>query len=131
MAFTKEEQMTAKQQFFIFILVGILNTFFGYCCYAFFIFLGLSYPLALAYSTILGVLFNFKTTGKLVFKNSNNRLIFKFVSVYLCTYFFNMTLIGFLTRLSFDLYLAGFIAVFPSAILGFILNKTLVFRRAP
>ncbi len=120
--------MTSKQQIFIFILVGILNTIFGYCCYAGFIYLGLSYPLALLYSTILGVLFNFKTTGKFVFKNSNNLLIFKFISVYVCTYFFNMILISLLTHFSFDLYLAGLIAVFPSAILGFILNKTLVFK---
>ncbi|MBA2710860.1 MAG: GtrA family protein [Tatlockia sp.] len=120
--------MTAKTQIFIFILVGILNTIFGYCCYAAFIFIGISYPLALLYSTILGVLFNFKTTGKFVFKNSNNLLIFKFISVYVCTYFFNMALISGLSHFSFNLYISGLIAVIPSAILGFILNKTLVFK---
>ncbi len=119
--------MTSKQQIFIFILVGIINTIFGYCCYAAFIYIGIAYPLALLYSTVLGVLFNFKTTGKFVFKNSNNLLIFKFVSVYICTYFFNIILIKFLS-LSFNLYLSGLIAVIPAAMLGFVLNKTLVFK---
>ncbi|MBA2652444.1 MAG: GtrA family protein [Tatlockia sp.] len=116
-----------KQQIITYILVGMLNTAFSYLCYASFIYLGLSYPLALLYATIIGVCFNFKTTGKIVFKNTNNLLFFKFISVYICIYFFNTTLVGFL-KSSFDLYTAGFIALFPSAILGFILNKNLVFK---
>jgi len=120
--------MTTKQQVFIFILVGIINTLFGYSCYALFLFLGMTYPLALLCSTILGVLFNFKTTGKFVFKNSDNLLFFKFVSVYIALYFFNMSLISLFRLFSPNLYLAGFIAIFPSAVLGFLLNKTLVFK---
>jgi putative flippase GtrA len=122
--------MSSKQQIFIYILVGILNTIFGYCCYAGFLFLGLPYPLALLCSSILGVLFNFKTTGKIVFKNSNNFLIFKFISVYIFLYFFNITLISLLKFIAADLYIAGLIVIFPSAILGFILNKQLVFKTA-
>ena len=62
-----------------FVLVGILNTAFGYLVFALLLFLGLHYTLAVILSTIAGVLFNFKTTGTLVFKNHNNKLIFKFV----------------------------------------------------
>ena len=120
--------MTGKQQIFVFILVGIVNTIFGYSCYALFLYLGMAYPLALLCSTILGVLFNFKTTGKFVFKNSDNLLFFKFVSVYVGLYFFNMSFISLFRLIAPNLYLAGFIAIFPSAILGFLLNKTLVFR---
>ena len=68
-----------------FIFVGVLNTAFGYLAYALLLFLGLHYTLAVVLSTIAGVLFNFKTTGTIVFKNNNNKLIFKFVAVYAIT----------------------------------------------
>ncbi|KTD36424.1 O antigen biosynthesis protein [Legionella nautarum] len=120
--------MSSKEELIRYILVGILNTLFSYLWYAFFITIGLRYPVALLFSTVLGVLFNFKTFGKLVFKNSNNQLIFKFIGVYTFLYFFNITLIGFLKQISTDLYLTGFISIIFSAGLGFILNKHLVFK---
>ncbi|MBA2656786.1 MAG: GtrA family protein [Tatlockia sp.] len=120
--------MTTKQQLIRYLFVGMLNTFFSYGCYASFIYMGLSYPLALFYATVLGIFFNFKTTGKLVFKNTNNQLVFKFISVYLAMYFLNMSLVSLFKFWSFDLYTAGFLALFPCAILGFILNKNLVFK---
>lgn len=122
--------MSSKEELVRYILVGILNTFFSYLWYAIFITLGLRYPLALLFSTVLGVLFNFKTFGKLVFKNSNNQLIFKFIGVYTFLYFFNITLIGFLKQISTDLYITGFISIIFSAGLGFVLNKRLVFKRS-
>lgn len=62
----------------LFIFVGALNTLFGYTIFTFFIMMGLHYALAALLANILGVLFNFKTTGKIVFKNSNNVLLVKF-----------------------------------------------------
>ena len=56
-----------------FVLVGILNTAFGYGCFALFIYLGLHYTIAVLLGTCLGILFNFKTLGHLVFKNKQNR----------------------------------------------------------
>lgn len=119
--------MNAKQQITRYILVGMLNTLFGYLWYAIFIAVGLSYPVALLFSTILGILFNFKTIGKLVFNSSNNLLIVKFIAVYAILYFFNLSLIGILERISTDFYLTGLIAIIISAALGFILNKRFVF----
>ncbi|MFA5960791.1 MAG: GtrA family protein [Tatlockia sp.] len=122
--------MSIKKQLITFFIVGVINTMVGYAWYALFIFCGLTYPIALLMSTCLGVLFNFKTMGKFVFKNSNNMLIFKFIGVYTFLYFFNMKLIGLLNPLIPNLYLAGLIAIIPSAALGFLLNKFLVFRKA-
>ena len=51
-----------SKRFMRFILIGIPNTAFGYSLYALLIFLGLRYDLAILIATILGVLFNFKTT---------------------------------------------------------------------
>lgn len=120
--------MTSKQEIAAFLAVGTINTLFGYSCYASFIFLGMSYPLALLCSTILGVLFNFKTIGSLVFKNSNNLLIFKFIAVYLCIYLFNISLVSLLKATNINLYIAGLIAVLPSALMSFVLNKMWVFK---
>lgn len=50
-----------------FLLVGVMNAAFGYGCFAAFLYLGLHYSLALLLATILGVLFNFKSIGALVF----------------------------------------------------------------
>ena len=117
-----------QRQLATFIIVGGLNSLFGYSCYALFVFMGLPYPVALLLATCIGVLFNFKTTGKLVFANTNNDYFLKFVTVYGFIYLFNMAFIKFMELFTSNLYLAGFVAMIPIAILGFILNKYIVFR---
>lgn len=113
-----------------FLLVGILNTVFGYGLFSLFIYLGLYYPLAVLLSTILGVLFNFKTIGKLVFGSSDNGLIFRFILVYVITYLLNIFFLWLFKRLGFEnMYINGFVLVVPLAIISFILNKFFVFRR--
>ena len=62
-----------------FFLVGVVNTIFGYSLYALFLSLGFHYNIAVLFSTILGILFNFKTIGKFVFNKSSNRFFLKFV----------------------------------------------------
>jgi len=56
-----------KHKFARFLLVGVLNTIFGYFLYGTLILIGLDYKYAVLLVTILGVLFNFQTTGRLVF----------------------------------------------------------------
>jgi len=79
-----------KHKFARFLLVGVLNTLFGYFLYGTLILIGLDYKLAVLLATILGVLFNFQTTGKLVFGSKNNKLIFRFVLVYVVTFLLNV-----------------------------------------
>ena len=112
-----------------FILVSGLNTLVGYSLYALFIFINIDYPLALLFATVLGVLFNFKTTGKFVFNNTNNDAIFKFVAVYFFVYLFNIIAIQMMQLVISNLYIAGFVVMIPSAIMTFILNKLIVFRK--
>jgi putative flippase GtrA len=122
--------MNTRQQLITFFFVGLMNTAFSYSIYSFFIFVGLHYTIAAFFSTCLGVLFNFKTTGGIVFKNKNNLLLFKFIGVYAFLYCCNITLIRFLHLFSDNLYLDGFIAIIPLAMLAFILNKFIVFRQS-
>ena len=120
--------MKIKDQALKFVVVGGLNTLVGYFLFALFIFIGMSYPLALFLATTLGVLFNFKTTGKIVFDNSTDDTFFRFVAVYIFIYLFNMLVIKLICLVTPNLYLAGFIALIPTATIAFILNKLVVFK---
>jgi putative flippase GtrA len=117
------------QPFIRFLFVGGINAIFGYGLFAFFIYLHLHYSLASLLSTILGVLFNFKTTGKLVFKSSNNRLIVRFFAVYGMVYVVNVLLLKGLKWVGLNFYVTGAILILPLAILSFLLNKKFVFKK--
>lgn len=116
--------------FIRFVLVGILNTAFGVGLYCLFIYWGVPYRTAVLLSTVLGVLFNFKTIGVLVFKNSDNRLIFRFVSAYVVVYFINIGLIRLMLEFTpLDEYIAGIVATPIVAIASFVFQKRFVFRK--
>ncbi len=116
-----------RKKFIRFLLVGALNTAFGYSLYALFIYCGLHYSLAVLLSTVIGVMFNFKTIALLVFKNRNNSLIFRFTAVYVFTYFLNVALLRVLKQLHFNMYLAGLLLLLPIAFITFLLHHSLVF----
>lgn len=116
--------------FIRFVFIGILNTAFGLGLYCLFVYWGMPYRAAVLLSTILGVLFNFKTIGAFVFKNTKNRLFFKFVAAYVIIYFINIGIIHWLLKLT-DLneYMAGIIATPIVALASFVLQKKFVFKR--
>jgi len=114
-------------RFYIFLLIGALNTLFGYSVFALLIFVGLHYTLAVLISTCAGVLFNFKTTGKIVFNSTDNTLLFKFILVYCVLYFINILMLKIFLVMQINLYAGGAIAIMPMAILAFFLNKRFVF----
>jgi putative flippase GtrA len=106
----------------------MLNTTFGYAAYAAFIWLGLNYFFALAFATILGILFNFKTIGSLVFKSKSMSKIYKFSFIYLFLFLINILLIKALLLYGLNSYLAGGLTVLPLAMASFLLNKYFVFK---
>lgn len=114
--------------FTTYILVGILNTVFGYSLFALFIFLKFHYSLAVLFSTILGVFFNFKTIGKLVFKSNDNSLIVRFIAVYGVAYLLNVAGLRLLSSFHLDMYRAGAVLILPMAVISFILHRGFVFR---
>lgn len=56
------------RRFARFLLVGAVNTCFGYLIYASAVFIGFRPSVALLIATVLGVGFNFMSFGKVVFK---------------------------------------------------------------
>ncbi|HBM16427.1 MAG TPA: polysaccharide biosynthesis protein GtrA [Lentisphaeria bacterium] len=120
-------KLAFKNQFFLFLVVGGINTVFGYCIFALFIYIGLHYTLAVLFSTVIGILFNFKTYGSIVFKSHNNKLIFRFFAVYAITYIINVAYLKVFIPYC-NVYILGAIAIIPLAIISYFLNKKFVFE---
>jgi putative flippase GtrA len=114
-----------------FILVGVLNTAFGYSCFVLFLYFGAHYALAMFLATVVGVLFNFKTIGKLVFRRDENKRFIKFLAVYCIQYLLNISLIAAFTRAGLSAYVAGAISLVLVAAVSFVLNKKFVFLDSP
>ncbi|MFD0716748.1 GtrA family protein [Paenibacillus sp. GCM10027626] len=117
------------RQFIRFLFVGGLNTIFGYAVFSLFLYFNFHYTIASLLSTLLGILFNFKTIGRLVFENKNNRLFYRFMAVYLIMYLLNILLLKLLSSVFSNLYYLAAVLIIPMAILSFLLNKSIVFRR--
>jgi len=116
-----------SRQFGRFIAVGIVNTVFGYSLFALFIYSGLHYALASFIGTVLGVLFNFFTTGRIVFKNLDKSRLPWFFGVYGITYVLGIMGLSLLDALGLDMYRAGLVMIPPSAVVSYILNRQFVF----
>ena len=122
-------QKYIKNKFIRFLFVGGLNTVFGYSVYCLMIFLGLSYVLATFIQQVIGVMFNFITTGKLVFENSNKRLLLKFVICYVLTYFVNIGINKWIQiSLGINEYMAGAGAIIISSLVSFFLLSYYVYK---
>jgi putative flippase GtrA len=115
------------RQFHRFLAVGVLNTAVGYGLFVLFIFIGLHYVLASLFATVLGVLFNFHSIGKLVFGRHDYRLIFRFFAVYGVTYLLSIAFLAVFDFFGVDMYLAGALLLAPMAVISFLLNKYHVF----
>lgn len=115
-------------QFIRFIFVGMLNTAFGVGVYCLLIWLGIPYQLATLMSTVLGVLFNFKTIGVLVFENKDNSLIFRFALCYVVAYFINIGIIWLFKHYLND-YWSGILATPFVAVFSFLFQKTFVYKK--
>lgn len=116
------------KQFIKFILVGGLNTLFGYSILALLTLLNFHYAITTFIATVLGILFNFKTTGYIVFKKNNNKLIFKFLLAYGIIYLLSLGFIKTFIFFGFDnLYCIYALLLIPNALLSFFLMKKFVF----
>lgn len=112
-----------------FILVGVLNTLIGYSLFAIFLYMGLVYPLAVFLATVLGVIFNFKTIGFLVFGHQGYSKLRHFILVYVFLYFLNVFGLWFFEQIGLDnKYISSAILLAPLALISFVLNKKYVFK---
>lgn len=69
-------------QLVLFVLVGALNTAVGYAVFAAFVLIGSGMTWAAIGSTILGALFNFRSTGQIVFGSRRADRLPRFLLLY-------------------------------------------------
>lgn len=114
-----------KSKFNKYIIVGFFNTLFGYLLFSFLVFLNFDVKLALLFSYILGIMFNFITYKYLVFEVPFNviRLV-KYIIVYVVTYNINLYLLNFTFEFINNYYISQ-ILVLPLiiALTWLLLNK--------
>ena len=115
-------------KFYKYLIVGGVNTVFGYSVFAILIFFGFHYSLAVLIATILGVLFNFQSYGRLVFKNHSWYFLGKYITVYTFIYFVNLILLVIFDLLVSNLYISGLMVIPFIAYLGYFLNKRYVWK---
>jgi putative flippase GtrA len=116
-------------QFIRFLIVGGINTLFGYGVYSFFIFIGIHYTVAAFLGTILGIIFNFFTTGKIVFKTLGRGIFPKFIIVYFISYCINILGLRLLQNFKLNSYEAGAVLVLPMAFTSYLLLKMFVYTK--
>lgn len=117
-------------QFLRFLAVGVLNTLFGYGVFGALVLAHMEPGLALFIATVAGVIFNYFTTGRLVFAASGMGRLPRFAAVYGLTFLVNLWSLRELTAAGLSPLLAQAIMLPVMVILTFVLNKLIVFRGA-
>lgn len=114
-----------------FLSVGVLNTLFGYTVYAVLIFFSVPYLTALFLATVVGVVFNYFSIGRMVFSARGGWFIFgKFVLTYALVYIVNATLLSFLTKgFYFSPYLGQIVCIPLSVLLSWLLMNYWVYKK--
>ncbi|PPQ36945.1 GtrA family protein [Rhodoblastus acidophilus] len=121
----------AQARFLRFLVVGGLNTVFGYGLFYLLLRLSGSALFALTLGTVIGVLFNFVTTGALVFRTMERRRLAKFLGVYGIVYLYNAAGLTILQAMALDPALAGLLLLPGAVAISYGLNRSFVFNRAP
>lgn len=96
--------------------------------YAILVLISVEYHVALTIATILGVLFNFKTTGTIVFRNNKSHLIFRFVAVYGIIYVLNQIVLTLLVKEGINELMGQAIVLPVMVALAYLMNKKFVFN---
>jgi putative flippase GtrA len=114
-----------------FLAVGILNTAFGYLVFTAAVLGGLTAQMSLLIATLLGVVFNFFSSGRLVFAHHGGvSAAGRFLVVYAITYALNAWLLALLlARFGFSSLLAQLCCIGPVVALNYVLMRAYVFRR--
>jgi putative flippase GtrA len=121
-------RLAGVRSFTRFLLVGLLNSAVGYGVFAICLLAGVPPEAALLVATILGVAFNFYTTGRLVFGQAGRQKLIGFLSVYAVIYLLNAASLRLLVFWEMP-PLVGQLLLMPcAAIATFLALKKLVFK---
>jgi len=119
-----------NQPIFKFACVGLLNTAVGYTIYAILVLLHVPYLAALLIATVVGVIFNYYSFGRIVFKSQGGLIILaKFIVAYVVVYVINaMGLEVSIQQLKVGPYIGQAMCVPPSVLVSWLLMNYWVFK---
>ena len=124
-----QKHRDVAQKFGRFLVVGLINTIFGYSVYALLLWLGMSPQPALVVAFSIGVMWNYFTTARYVFGSTGFRKLPAYVAAYLSIYIANASALQALLTRGIDPFLAQAVLTPLVAVLSFCL-LSLVFRRS-
>lgn len=107
---------------------GVLNTVFGYTLFLFLLKCGAPAGAALVVGTLVGIVFNFQTSRRLVFQSDENGLLLRFALVYLVLLGINYAGLVALRWSGLADWAGQGVLVVPMALLSFAIQRTVVFR---
>ena len=116
-----------KRTFARYLLVGVLNTAFAYGVYAAALLAGASVLIASLIAFVAGLVFGFKSQGRLVFQDTRNSLFVRYVLVWLLLYSCNLGAISLFMALGQNAFVAGALALPFNVVLGYVLQRYVVF----
>jgi putative flippase GtrA len=117
-----------ENRFLKFLVIGGVNTVFGYLMFFLLTLTGLHYSLSALFATVAGVVFNFFTISRFVFRKRENRLLAKFCLVYGIVYVLDVFSIRVIKEFGLGVLVIQAILLFPTAIISYTLNRIIVFR---
>ena len=111
-----------------FLLVGVVNSLFGFVVFSAFVVGGASTWTALVGGNVAGLVFNFFTTGGLVFRDLSVSRAPRFVLCYAATLAINAWLIDGLAPVVGNRIAAQALLTAPMAVFSYVVMAKLVFR---
>ena len=114
-----------------FLIVGAINTAFGFLVFSALIYCGLDYVLACLIASCISTLFNFKTLGNIVFRQADNSMLLRFIGSYVFLYLLSILIIKIGTNFLQNFYILGGISTLITASTAFFMHKYIVFYRKP
>lgn len=114
-------------RFVRFLVVGGINTLFGLAAYSLLALSDLSTWLVLIVSNLAGMVFNFITTGGLVFRDLNLARLPRFLFCYVLIFLIYLVLINWLSPVTGGRIWAMAIIVLPMAALTYLMQSWFVF----
>jgi putative flippase GtrA len=120
-------RLLREHRFLRFLLVGGINTAVGYGLFLLALAIMPTIFTALVAANILAILFNFVTTGSLVFNARDPRLLPRFFGVYGVTFVYNWIGLTLLAGVGVPPWLGGLMLLPGAVVLSYLLNKRFVF----
>jgi len=106
---------------------GIVNTLFGYGCYAALIWLSLDMFVAQLLAHVMGTFFNYVLYSRYAFRGETGSLV-RFVASYVVNYGLSLGSLWALSRFVPSPYVAGLLSIVVVSAINFVILKRFVFR---